>query len=179
MIARLTGGAAHVTDPSNASRTLLYDLEKGAWSDELCDLFDVPRSALPEVVPSSGVVGTTDPDCLPRPLAADRRDRRRPAGGPVRPGLLLPGMSRCTYGTGSFVLTNTGPTPVPLGRRPAHDRGLGPRRGLVYALEGAIFVTGAAVRWLRDGLGLIHSAAEIEGWHGRCPTPATSSSSRR
>ena len=74
MIARLTGGAAHVTDPSNASRTLLYDLEKGAWSDELCELFDVPRSALPEVVPSSGVVGTTDPD-VPRPVAADRRHR--------------------------------------------------------------------------------------------------------
>ena len=163
VIARLTGGAAHVTDPSNASRTLLYDLEKGAWSDELCDLFDVPRAALPEVVPSSGVVGTTDPDAflgLSLPIAGIAGDQQAALFGQA---CYSPGDSKCTYGTGSFVLTNTGSTPVRsdagLLTTVAWDIG----DGLVYALEGSIFVTGAAVQWLRDGLGLIDSANEIEG----------------
>ena len=163
VIARLTGGAAHVTDPSNASRTLLFDLEGGGWSDELCDLFDVPSAALPEVVPSSGVVGTTDPDAflgLELPIAGIAGDQQAALFGQA---CYSPGTSKCTYGTGSFVLTNTGPTPVRseagLLSTVAWDLG----DGLVYALEGAIFVTGAAVQWLRDGLGLIHSAAEIEG----------------
>ncbi len=163
VIARLTGGAAHVTDPSNASRTLLYDLEEGAWSDELCDLFDVPRSALPEVVPSSGVVGTTDPDAflgLSLPIAGIAGDQQSALFGQA---CYSPGTSKCTYGTGSFVLTNTGTAPVRsdagLLTTVAWDLG----DGLVYALEGAIFVTGAAVQWLRDGLGLIDSAGEIEG----------------
>jgi len=132
VIARLTGGAAHVTDPSNACRTLLFDLATGAWSDELCDLFDVPRSALPDVVPSSGVVGTTDPDAflgLELPIAGIAGDQQAALFGQA---CYSPGMSKCTYGTGSFVLTNTG-------------------------------TTGAAVQWLRDGLGLIDSANEIEG----------------
>jgi glycerol kinase len=163
VIARLTGGAAHVTDPSNASRTLLYDLGKGAWSDELCGLFDVPRSALPEVVPSSGVVGTTDPDAfldLALPIAGIAGDQQAALFGQA---CYSPGDSKCTYGTGSFVLTNTGTSPVRsdagLLTTVAWDIG----DGLVYALEGSIFVTGAAVQWLRDGLGLIHSANEIEG----------------
>src|SRR5918998_220771 len=163
VIARLTGGAAHVTDPSNASRTLLYDLAKGAWSDELCELFDVPRSALPEVVPSSGVVGTTDPDAflgLALPVAGIAGDQQAALFGQA---CYSPGDSKCTYGTGSFVLTNTGSSPVRSGAglltTVAWDLG----DGLVYALEGAIFVTGAAVQWLRDGLGLIDSANEIEG----------------
>src|SRR5215212_96928 len=163
MIARLTGGAAHVTDPTNASRTLLYDLAKGAWSEELCDLFDVPASALPELVPSSGVVGTTDPDAflgLSLPIAGIAGDQQAALFGQA---CYSPGMSKCTYGTGSFVLTNTGSTPVrsDAGQLTtvAWDIGDGP----VYALEGSIFVTGAAVQWLRDGLGLIDSAAEIEG----------------
>jgi glycerol kinase len=163
VVARLTGGAAHVTDPSNASRTLLYDLSTGGWSDELCDLFDVPRAALPEVVPSSGVVGTTDPDAflgLELPVAGIAGDQQAALFGQA---CYSPGDSKCTYGTGSFVLTNTGTTPVRsdagLLTTVAWDLG----DGLVYALEGAIFVTGAAVQWLRDGLGLIDSAAEIEG----------------
>jgi glycerol kinase len=163
VIARLTGGASHVTDPSNASRTLLYDLGKGAWSDELCELFDVPRSALPEVVPSSGVVGTTDPDAflgLALPVAGIAGDQQAALFGQA---CFSPGTSKCTYGTGSFVLTNTGSAPVRsdagLLTTVAWDLG----DGLVYALEGSIFVTGAAVQWLRDGLGLIDSAAEIEG----------------
>jgi glycerol kinase len=163
VIARLTGGRAHVTDPSNASRTLLYDLEKGAWSDELCALFDVPRSALPEVVPSSGVVGSTDPDAflgLELPVAGIAGDQQAALFGQA---CYSPGDSKCTYGTGSFVLTNTGAEPVRseagLLTTVAWDLG----DGLVYALEGSIFVTGAAVQWLRDGLGLIDSAAETEG----------------
>src|SRR6476661_1401061 len=162
VIARLTGGAAHVTDPSNASRTLLYDIAKGAWSDELCDLFDVPTSALPEVVPSSGVVGTTDPDAflgLELPIAGIAGDQQSALFGQA---CYSPGMSKCTYGSGSFVLTNTGSTPVRsdagLLTTVAWDIG----DGLVYALEGAIFVTGAAVQWLRDGLGILGSAAESE-----------------
>jgi glycerol kinase len=160
VIARLTGGAAHVTDPSNASRTLLYDLGKGAWSDELCDLFDVPVSALPELVPSSGVVGTTDPDSflgLSLPIAGIAGDQQAALFGQA---CYSPGDSKCTYGTGSFVLTNTGSSPVRsdagLLTTVAWDLG----DGLVYALEGSIFVTGAAVQWLRDGLGIIDAASE-------------------
>jgi glycerol kinase len=163
VIARLTGGAAHVTDPGNASRTLLFDLAKGGWSDELCALFDVPRTALPHVVPSSGVVGTTDPDAflgLELPIAGIAGDQQAALFGQA---CFSPGDSKCTYGTGSFVLTNTGTAPVRSGAglltTVAWDLG----DGLVYALEGSIFVTGAAVQWLRDGLGLIDSAAEIEG----------------
>ncbi|MGY1619820.1 glycerol kinase GlpK [Geodermatophilus sp. SYSU D00691] len=163
VIARLTGGARHVTDPSNASRTLLYDLAAGGWSDELCELFDVPRGALPELVPSSGVVGTTDPDAflgLELPIAGIAGDQQAALFGQA---CYSPGDTKCTYGTGSFVLTNTGTTPVRsdagLLTTVAWDLG----DGLVYALEGSIFVTGAAVQWLRDGLGLIDSAAETEG----------------
>jgi glycerol kinase len=163
VIARLTGGRTHVTDPSNACRTLLFDLEEGGWSDELCDLFDVPRSALPEIVQSSGVVAATDPDSflgLELPIAGIAGDQQAALFGQA---CYSPGTSKCTYGTGSFVLTNTGTTPVRsdagLLSTVAWDLG----DGLVYALEGAIFVTGAAVQWLRDGLGLIDSANEIEG----------------
>ena len=163
VISRLTAGAVHVTDPTNASRTLLYDLAAGGWSDELCELFDVPRAALPEVVPSSGVVGTTDPGAflgLELPIAGIAGDQQAALFGQA---CYSPGDSKCTYGTGSFVLTNTGTEIVRsdagLLTTVAWDIGDGP----VYALEGAIFVTGAAVQWLRDGLGLIDSAAEIEG----------------
>jgi glycerol kinase len=163
VVSRLTGGAVHVTDPSNASRTLLFDLASGSWSDELCELFDVPRAALPDVGPSSGVVGTTDPGAflgLELPIAGIAGDQQAALFGQA---CYAPGDSKCTYGTGSFVLTNTGTEPVRSGAglltTVAWDIG----DGLVYALEGAIFVTGAAVQWLRDGLGLIDSAAEIEG----------------
>src|SRR3954468_5808777 len=169
VIARLTGGAAHVTDRSNASRTLLFDLADGGWYDELCELFDVPRSALPDVVPSSGVVGTTDPGAflgLSLPVAGIAGDQQAALFGQA---CYSPGDTKCTYGTGSFVLTNTGAEPVRsdagLLTTVAWDIG----DGLVYALEGSIFVTGAAVQWLRDGLGLIDSAAEIEGLASTVP----------
>ena len=162
LIARLTAGRVHATDPSNASRTLLFDLDKAGWSDELCDLFGVPRDALPEVRPSSGDFGRTDPDAflgLDLPIAGVAGDQQAALFGQA---CYSPGTSKCTYGTGSFVLVNTGRDVVRsdagLLTTVAWDLG----DGLVYALEGAIFVTGAAVQWLRDGLGVIATAAETE-----------------
>jgi glycerol kinase len=162
LVARLTAGAVHATDPSNASRTLLYDIEAGAWSPELAGLLDVPVSALPEVRPSSGDFGTTEPSAflgLSLPVRGVAGDQQAALFGQA---CFSPGMSKCTYGTGSFVLVNTGDRVVRstagLLTTVAWDIGEGP----VYALEGAIFVTGAAVQWLRDGLGLIGAAAEVE-----------------
>jgi len=163
LVARMTRGLHHVTDASNASRTLLYDIHAGAWSQELCDVFRVPRSALPEVVPSYGVVGSTDPSVflgLELPIAGIAGDQQAALFGQA---CFAPGSSKCTYGTGSFVLVNTGDRPV------ASSTGLlttvawqHPDGRLTYALEGAVFVTGAAVQWLRDGLQIIASANETE-----------------
>jgi len=162
LIARLTGGAVHATDPSNASRTLLADISTGQWSDELADLLGVPIGALPEIRPSSGDFGRTDPATflgLDLPIAGVAGDQQAALFGQA---CFDPGQSKCTYGTGSFVLANTGTTPV------RSDQGLLTTvawdigAGLVYALEGAVFVTGAAVQWLRDGLGIIGAAAETE-----------------
>jgi glycerol kinase len=163
LIARMTRGTWHVTDVSNASRTLLYDLESAGWSDELCSLLDVPRDALPEVVPSWGPIATSDPRVfadLELPIAGIAGDQQSALFGQTCYDV---GDSKCTYGTGSFILTNTGSEVV------RSDAGLlstagwmSPDGEMTYALEGAIFVTGAAVQWLRDGLGLIGSAAETE-----------------
>ena len=162
LVARLTAGQVHATDPSNASRTLLYDINTGAWSDELCDILRVPRTALPEVRPSSGDFGRADPQAflgLDLPIAGIAGDQQAALFGQA---CYDEGTSKCTYGTGSFVLVNTGSTPVRsdagLLTTVAWDLG----DGLVYALEGAIFVTGAAVQWLRDGLGILGTAAESE-----------------
>jgi glycerol kinase len=162
LIARLTAGRVHATDASNASRTLLYDIGKGGWSDELGELLDVPVAALPEVRPSSGDFGRTDPDAflgLDLPVAGVAGDQQAALFGQV---CFDPGSSKCTYGTGSFVLVNTGSEIVRsdagLLTTVAWDLG----DGLVYALEGAIFVTGAAIQWLRDGLRIIDTAAETD-----------------
>ena len=162
LVARLTGGAEHVTDPSNASRTLLFDLHAGTWTNQLCDLFEVPMHALPRVVPSSGVIAMTDPGSflgLRVPIAGVAGDQQAALFGQT---CFDPGTSKCTYGTGSFILVNTGNRPVAssagLLTTVAWDIG----DGLVYALEGAVFVTGAAVQWLRDGLGIITTAGEVE-----------------
>jgi glycerol kinase len=163
VIARLTGGARHVTDASNASRTLLYDLHTGGWSDELCELFGVPMSALPEVVPSYGEVGRTDPAAflgLDLPIAGIAGDQQAALFGQ---GCYEAGRSKCTYGTGSFVLVNTGSELCISDRLLTTVAWMAPDGGLTYALEGSVFVTGSAVQWLRDGLQLIGSAAEIEG----------------
>jgi glycerol kinase len=162
LLARLTAGAVHATDPSNASRTLLFDIAAGTWSDELCDLLRVPTSALPEVRRSSGEIARTDASAflgLELPIAGVAGDQQAALFGQA---CFADGESKCTYGTGSFVLVNTGDSPVRsdagLLTTVAWDIG----DGLVYALEGAIFVTGAAVQWLRDGLAIIGSAAETE-----------------
>ncbi|BCJ36651.1 glycerol kinase [Actinocatenispora thailandica] len=169
LVARLTGGQVLATEVSNASRTLLYDTFGGGWSGELCELFGVPEIALPEVVGSSGVLGHTDPAeflGLTLPVAGIAGDQQAALFGQA---CFDTGATKCTYGTGSFVLTNTGDTPVRsehgLLTTIAWDLGDGP----VYALEGSIFVTGAAVQWLRDGLGIIGAAAEIEGLAATVP----------
>jgi glycerol kinase len=161
LIARMTRGLHHVTDVSNASRTLLFDLGRGDWSDELCDLFGVPRDALPEVVPSWGELATTDPRTfcgLSLPIAGIAGDQQSALFGQT---CFDAGDSKCTYGTGSFLLTNTG------SKIERSDAGLlttaawrSPAGETTYALEGAIFVTGAAVQWLRDGLQIVGTAAE-------------------
>ena len=162
VVSRLTGGRRFVTDASNASRTLLFDLRTGAWSEELCELFGVPMSALPEVVPSYGEVGRTDPRAflgLDVPVAGIAGDQQAALFGQ---GCFEAGRSKCTYGTGSFVLVNTGTNPVLSDRLLTTVAWMEPDGSLVYALEGAVFVTGAAVQWLRDGLQVIGSAAEVE-----------------
>ncbi|MGC0414807.1 glycerol kinase GlpK [Embleya sp. AB8] len=163
LIARLTSGRRHVTDASNASRTLLFDLTTGRWSAELCALFGVPEAALPEVVPSYGVLDRTDPATflgLDIPIAGIAGDQQAALFGQI---CHTPGEVKCTYGTGSFVLINTGATPV------RSTAGLlttvawgAPDGSLTYALEGSVFVTGAAVQWLRDGLGILGAARESE-----------------
>jgi len=173
----LTG--EHATEPSNASRTMLFDIDALDWSDELCAMFGVPRSCLPEVRPSSGRFGLTDPARvagLRVPVCGIAGDQQAALFGQA---CFTPGMSKNTYGTGSFVLVNLGTShPEPVG-------------GLLttiawhlddevtYAMEGSIFVTGAAIQWLRDGLGLIGSSAEagplaasVPDTHGAVFVPA-------
>ncbi len=163
LIARLTGGQRHVTDASNASRTLLFDITAGRWSAELCELLRVPAAALPEVVPSTGVAGRTDPAAflgLDLPIAGIAGDQQAALFGQA---CFTPGDAKCTYGTGSFVLANTGGTVARPGNgllsTVAWMDGTGT---LTYALEGSVFVTGAAIQWLRDGLGLLDDAAQSE-----------------
>jgi glycerol kinase len=161
LVARMTRGTWHITDVSNASRTLLFDLEQGGWSDELCGLFGVPRDALPEVVDNWGELARTDPRSfhdLDLPIAGIAGDQQSALFGQT---CFDEGDSKCTYGTGSFILTNTGTSVV------RSDAGLLSTAGwrypsgtMTYALEGAIFVTGAAVQWLRDGLQIVGTAAE-------------------
>ncbi len=167
LVARMSRGTWHVTDVSNASRTLLFDLERGEWSAELCELFGVPIDALPQVVDSWGELARTDPASflgLDLPIAGIAGDQQSALFGQT---CFAEGDSKCTYGTGSFILTNTGST---LSRS---DAGLlstagwrAPGEGITYALEGSIFVTGAAVQWLRDGLQIVGSAAETQAVAG-------------
>jgi len=158
----LTGGDVHATDPSNASRTMLFDIRTLAWSAELCDLLHVPIAALPTVMPSSGRFGVTSDRSGVRagvPVSGIAGDQQAALFGQA---CFEPGMAKNTYGTGSFVLLNVGPT------CPAPSEGMLTTVAwtladgtVAYALEGAIFVTGAAIQWLRDGLGVIGSAPEI------------------
>ena len=156
------GGGLHVTDASNASRTMLMNLHTLQWDDELLALFGIPRAVLPRIVPSSGEIGATAPDLLGAPIriAGIAGDQQAATFGH---GCLAPGMAKNTYGTGCFMLMNTGTTPVPskngllttvcyqIGDQPA-----------VYALEGSIAVAGSLVQWMRDNLGLIANSRDIE-----------------
>lgn len=163
----LTGGRVHATDPSNASRTMLFDLHTRQWNDSLLELFDIPRALLPAIVPTSGVLGETDPRLLGGtvPIASMVGDQQ---GALFGQACFAPGMAKNTYGTGCFMLLNTGEHPVP-----SHNRLLttigwtlgqhsGARQKAAYCLEASIFMAGATVQWLRDGLGIIRSAAEVE-----------------
>jgi glycerol kinase len=161
VIFKLTGELA--TDPSNASRTLLFDINQGRWDGELLELFGVPERALPAVGPSSGAVGSTRADALHGhevPVAGVAGDQQAALFGQA---CVDPGLGKNTYGTGSFLLQNSGYTvPDPAdGLLTTVAWRIGDGR-LMYALEAAIFVTGAAVQWLRDGLGIIAVAAETE-----------------
>jgi glycerol kinase len=161
LIWKLSGGRAHVTDYTNASRTLLFDIHQRRWDDELLRVLQVPPEILPEVVASSGVAATTDAKIMGHeiPIAGIAGDQQAALFGQV---CVVPGMVKNTYGTGCFILMFTGDSPV------ASHKGLlttlacaGDGRP-AYALEGSVFIAGAAIQWLRDGLGLLKSARESE-----------------
>ena len=161
LIARLTGGAQHVTDPTNASRTLLYDLRSRAWSPELCELFEVPPELLPEVRPSSGGFGHSVGDALGTelPILGVAGDQQAALFGQ---GCWRAGLAKNTYGTGAFMLLHTGDQVVPSESGLLTTAACDAEGGIAYALEGSIFIAGAAIQWLRDGLGLLSDARESE-----------------
>ena len=159
---KLTGGLVHATDVTNASRTLLMDLEKRSWDDEMCTLFGVPKAVLPEIRPSAGLFGKTKglrglPDGIP--IAGIAGDQQAAMVGQA---CFTPGEAKCTYGTGAFLLMNAGP------RKVTSKHGLLATVAwqigdeVAYALEGSAFIAGAVVQWLRDGLGIITKSSEIE-----------------
>ena len=170
LVARMTRGIAHITDATNASRTLLYDLDSGAWSPQLCELLGVPMDALPEITASYGQLARTEPSAflgLDVPISGIAGDQQAALAGQAG---FSAGDAKCTYGTGSFLLVHTGE------RRAAPGEGLlstvamqHPDGRRDFALEGAVFVTGAAVQWLRDGLGIISTAADIEALAASVP----------
>ncbi|HSN13699.1 MAG TPA: glycerol kinase GlpK [Anaeromyxobacteraceae bacterium] len=159
---RLTGGEAHVTDPSNASRTLHMDLRTLEWDREMLDLFGVPRAVLPEIRPSSAVYGTTRgvkvlPDGIP--VSGIAGDQQAALFGQA---CFSPGDAKCTYGTGAFLLQNTGPEPVLSGHGLLTTVAWSVGGEVTYALEGSSFIAGAAVQWLRDGLGIVEKPSDVE-----------------
>jgi glycerol kinase len=168
---RLTGGApgavpsraVHATDVSNASRTLLFDIHRLAWDDELLDLVGVPAALLPDVRPTSGVFGETAPELFGRPIqiAALAGDQQAATFGQA---CFQPGQAKNTYGTGAFLLLNTGEAPRESGHGLLCTVGwqLAPGGPPTYALEGSVFSAGSAVQWLRDGLGLIDRSEAVE-----------------
>ena len=162
LVWRLTAGEAHVTDVSNASRTLLMDLRSREWDRELLDLFGVPRSVLPEIRPSSAIYGKTKgvkalPDGIP--IAGIAGDQQAALFGQA---CFEPVEAKCTYGTGAFLLQNTGAEPVFSSRGLLTTVAWSVGGEVAYALEGSSFIAGAAVQWLRDGLGIIKKSADVE-----------------
>jgi glycerol kinase len=162
---RLSGGRAHVTDHSNASRTLLFNIHTLQWDDELLATLRIPRAMLPRVLPSSFVYGACDPQHFgaPIPLAGDAGDQQAATFGQA---CFSPGMAKNTYGTGCFLLLNTGDQAITskhgLLTTIAWGRGAADSPQVTYALEGSVFIAGAAVQWLRDGLGIIQASGDVE-----------------
>jgi glycerol kinase len=168
---RLTGGRVHVTDHTNASRTLLYGIERQGWDEELLALFDVPRALLPAIVRSSGVVGESDPEWFGRalPIAGLAGDQQAALFGQ---GCTTPGAAKITYGTGAFLLTFTGKDRARSRHGLLTTVAVGADGAPAYALEGSVFIAGAAVQWLRDGLGIIAKAGESEALARSVPDTA-------
>jgi glycerol kinase len=166
LVWNLSGGRAHVTDASNASRTLLFDIHTGDWDDELLRLLDIPREVLPRVVPSSGVCAEATIGAVGIPIAGIAGDQQAALFGQA---CHAPGLAKNTYGTGCFLLLNTGKKAVASTNNLLTTVGW-ERDGLRdYALEGSVFIGGAVVQWLRDGLGIIRSAADIEALAASVP----------
>ncbi len=163
---KLSGGKIHATDYSNASRTMLYNIRELRWDKEILDLLDIPESILPEVRPSSGVFGTADPQLLgaPIPIAGAAGDQQAALFGQT---CFRPGETKNTYGTGCFMLMNTGDTPVFSKNGLVTTIAWGIDGQVYYALEGSIFVAGAALQWLRDEMRLIDTAADSEYMAGK------------
>jgi glycerol kinase len=174
LVWKLAGGAAagapHVTDVTNASRTLLMDIHRLDWDDQLTELFRVPRAVLPRIVPSAGKVAATKGlGFLPNgvPIAGIAGDQQSALFGQA---CFEPGDVKCTYGTGAFIVMNTGRTVVPSQFGLLSTVGWKVGGETVYALEGSAFIAGAAVQWLRDGLGIIKSAKEVEDLAKQVPS---------
>ncbi len=161
LIWRLTGGAAHVTDATNAARTMLYDIRRGCWSVEICALLDIPMAMLPEVRDCAGHFGTADAAVLGAalPIMGSAGDQQAATVGQA---CFRPGMLKSTYGTGCFALLNTGPEPVTSQNRLLTTIAYQLNGQPTYALEGSIFIAGAVVQWLRDGLKIIGAAPETQ-----------------
>jgi len=165
---RLSRGRIHVTDPSNASRTLLYNIYKGDWDDVILKELGVPRAMLPTVMPSSDVYGETDPEFFGGAIkmAGDAGDQQAATFGQA---CFDAGMAKNTYGTGCFMLMNTGNKGVPSQNGLLTTIAWGMGKDVTYALEGSIFITGAAVQWLRDSLGIIKDSADVEALAASVP----------
>ena len=161
LIARLTGGDVHATDPTNASRTLLYNIREQRWDPDLLNAFEVPQGVLPEVKPSSGRFGVSKGEEIgvEAPVSGAAGDQQAALYGQ---GCWEPGLSKNTYGTGAFVLLHTGDELVPSEHGLITTVACDPRGGAAYALEGSIFIAGAAIQWLRDELGVLADAADSE-----------------
>jgi glycerol kinase len=166
LVWNLTGGAVHATDPSNASRTLLFDTRTCEWDDELLALFDIPRAVLPRVVPSSGVCAEALVAGIRVPVAGIAGDQQAALFGQA---CHAPGLAKNTYGTGCFLLLNTGAEAVASTNNLLTTVAWQREGRTDYALEGSVFIGGAVVQWLRDGLGIVRSAAEIEALAASVP----------
>jgi glycerol kinase len=166
LIWKLTGGARHVTDVTNASRTMLFNIHAGQWDQELLALFEIPASLLPEVVSSSEVCGKTTGVLKDIPIAGIAGDQHAALFGQM---CMQPGMVKCTYGTGAFMLMNTGEKPVTSQRKLLTTIAWRVGGRTFFALEGSIFIAGAVVQWLRDELQIIRSSEEIEALAASVP----------